>query len=49
MGVVPDVVPENTRQILGYQISLRGKAPDMAGVSGEGTTELQEEEHMGIN
>ena len=34
---------------MGQQSNLRSENPNMAGMEGEWTTELQEEEHMGIN
>ena len=34
---------------IGITNQFERQNPDMAGVRGEGTTELQEEEHMGIN
>ena len=46
MSAVPDVVPENTRQILEGSAESHNEFPYMAGHQSEGTTELQEEEHM---
>ena len=34
---------------MGQRSNLRSENPNMAGMEGEWTTELQEEEHMGIN
>lgn len=46
LGAVPLSVPENTRQILERRAEKEDELPNIAGMQGKGTTELQEEEHI---